>query len=86
MHASLVGGLGHEQSPRTSQHHRLGAVHETDSGSVMRCGWPHGHHAPQEAPMDDWTYPYPDVKPPDSQPTLLDQDRRAIENRHVRAT
>lgn len=35
--------------------------------------------------MDDWTYPYPDVKPPDSQPTLLDQDRRAIENRHVRA-
>ena len=29
--------------------------------------------------------PYPDVKPPDSQPTLLDQDRRAIENRHVRA-
>ena len=35
--------------------------------------------------MDDWTYPYPDVKPPDSPPTLLDQDRRAIENRHVRA-
>lgn len=24
---------------------RLGAVHETASGSVMRCGWPHGHHA-----------------------------------------
>ena len=35
--------------------------------------------------MDDWTYPYSDVKPPDSPPTLLDQDRRAIENRHVRA-
>lgn len=35
--------------------------------------------------MDDWTYPYPDVDPPESQPTLLDQDRRAIEDRHVRA-
>ena len=34
--------------------------------------------------MDDWTYPYPDVDPPESQPTLLDQDRRAIEDRHVR--
>ncbi len=35
--------------------------------------------------MDDWTYPYPDVDPPESQPTLLDQDRRAIEDRHIRA-
>ena len=33
--------------------------------------------------MDD--YPYPDVDPSESQPTLLDQDRRAIEDRHVRA-
>lgn len=35
--------------------------------------------------MDDWTYPYPDVDPPESQPMLSDQDRRAIEDRHVRA-
>ena len=35
--------------------------------------------------MDDWPYPYPDVDPPESQLTLLDQDRRAIEDRHVRA-
>ena len=35
--------------------------------------------------MDDWTNTYPDVDPPESQPTLLDQDRRAIEDRHVRA-
>ena len=35
--------------------------------------------------MDDWTYPYPDVDPPDWQPTLLDQDRRAIEDRRLRA-
>lgn len=35
--------------------------------------------------MDDWTYPYPDVDPPDWQPTLVDEDGRAIEDRHVRA-
>ena len=35
--------------------------------------------------MDDWTNTYPDVDPPESQPTLLDQDRRAIEDRHVGA-
>lgn len=35
--------------------------------------------------MDDWPYPYPDVDPRESQPTLLDQDRGAIEDRHVRA-
>ncbi|WP_232547409.1 hypothetical protein [Propioniciclava soli] len=35
--------------------------------------------------MDDWTCPYPDVDPPESQPTLLDQDRRAIEDHHARA-
>ena len=35
--------------------------------------------------MDDWTNTYPDVDPPESQPTLLDQDRRAIVDRHVRA-
>ncbi|MEA5154338.1 hypothetical protein [Raineyella sp.] len=35
--------------------------------------------------MDGWTNTYPDVDPPESQPTLLDQDRRAIEDRHVRA-
>lgn len=33
--------------------------------------------------MDDWPYPHPDVDSPASQPTLLDQDRRAIEDRHV---
>lgn len=35
--------------------------------------------------MDDWTYPHPDVDPPESQPTLMDQDRRAIEDRRARA-
>ena len=35
--------------------------------------------------MDDWPYPYPDADAPDTQPTLLDRDRRAIEDRHVRA-
>ena len=33
--------------------------------------------------MDDWPYPHLDVDSPASQPTLLDQDRRAIEDRHV---
>ena len=35
--------------------------------------------------MEDWTYPYPDVDPPESQPMLSDQARRAIEDRHVQA-
>ena len=35
--------------------------------------------------MDDWTYPYPDVDPPFSQPRLLDRDGRAIEDRDARA-
>ena len=35
--------------------------------------------------MDDWTYPYPDVDPRDTQPTLLDQDRRVMEARRARA-
>ena len=35
--------------------------------------------------MDDWTHPYPDVDPPATQPALLDQDQRAIEDRRLRA-
>ena len=29
--------------------------------------------------MDDWTYTYPDVDPPDTQPTLLFEDGRVRE-------
>lgn len=35
--------------------------------------------------MDDWTYPYPEVDPPDTQSALLDQDWRAIHDRPVSA-
>ncbi len=35
--------------------------------------------------MDDSTYPYSDVDPPDTQPTFLDQNWREIEARRVRA-
>lgn len=35
--------------------------------------------------MDDWTYTYPDVDPPDTQPTLLFEDGRVIEARRPRA-
>lgn len=35
--------------------------------------------------MDDWTYRHPDINSPDTQPTLLDQDWRAIEARRLRA-
>ena len=34
--------------------------------------------------MDDWTYPYPDVDPQDTQPALVDRDWRVIEARRVR--
>ena len=34
--------------------------------------------------MDDWTYTYPDVDPPDIQPTLLFEDGRVMEARRVR--
>ena len=35
--------------------------------------------------MDDWTYTYPDVDPPDTQPTLLFEDGRVMEVRLTRA-
>ena len=35
--------------------------------------------------MDDWTYTYPDVDPPDIQPTLLFEDGRVMEARLARA-
>lgn len=35
--------------------------------------------------MGDWTYPYPDVDPPDAQESLRNQDWRPIEVRRVRA-
>ncbi|MHA6522961.1 hypothetical protein [Tessaracoccus sp. G1721] len=35
--------------------------------------------------MDDWTYPYPDVEVPDTQPPLLDEDGRVMEARRARA-
>lgn len=35
--------------------------------------------------MDDWTYPYPDIDPPDTRSALLDQEWRGIEARRVRA-
>ena len=35
--------------------------------------------------MDDWTYTYPDVDVPDTQPTLLFEDGRVIEARRPRA-
>lgn len=35
--------------------------------------------------MDDWTYPYPDVDVPDTQPPLLFEDRRVMEARRSRA-
>lgn len=34
--------------------------------------------------MDDWTYPYPDVDVPDTQPPLLNEDGRVMEARRVR--
>lgn len=34
--------------------------------------------------MDDWTYPYPDADAPNTQPPMLDLDRR-VEARRVRA-
>ena len=35
--------------------------------------------------MDDWTYTYPDVDPPDTQPTLLFEDGRVKEARRSHA-
>ena len=35
--------------------------------------------------MDDWTYPYPHVEVPDTQPPLLHEDGRAMEARRARA-
>ena len=35
--------------------------------------------------MNDWTYTYPDVDPPDTQPTLLFEDGRVMEARRSRA-
>ena len=35
--------------------------------------------------MDDWTYPYPDVEVPDTQPPLLHEDGRVMEPRRARA-
>lgn len=35
--------------------------------------------------MDDWTYAYPDVDVPDTQPALLNQDWLVMEARRVRA-
>lgn len=35
--------------------------------------------------MDDWTYRHPDLNSPDTQPTFLDQDWRAIAARRLRA-
>lgn len=35
--------------------------------------------------MDEWTYPYPDVDVPDTQPPLLVEDRRVMEARRSRA-
>ena len=35
--------------------------------------------------MDDWTYPYPDVEVPDTQPPLLFEDGRVMEARLARA-
>lgn len=35
--------------------------------------------------MDDWTYAYPDVDVPDSQPPLLNEDGLAIGALHTRA-
>lgn len=35
--------------------------------------------------MDDWTYAYPDVDVPDSQPPLLNEDGLAIGASHTRA-
>ncbi len=35
--------------------------------------------------MDDWTYPYPDVDVPDTQPLLLNEDGRVMEARRVSA-
>ena len=35
--------------------------------------------------MDDWTYPYSDVHPPDKQPVLPGHASRVIEERRVRA-
>ena len=35
--------------------------------------------------MDDWTYPYPDVEVPDTQPPLLHEDWRVMEARRARA-
>lgn len=35
--------------------------------------------------MDDWTYPYPDVDVPDTQPPLLFEDGRVMEVRLARA-
>lgn len=35
--------------------------------------------------MDDWTYPYPDVEVPDTQPPLLHEDGRVMEARRSRA-
>ena len=35
--------------------------------------------------MDDWTYTYPDVDPPETQPRLLFEDGRVIEARRPRA-
>lgn len=35
--------------------------------------------------MDDWTYPYPDVDVPDTQPPLLFEDRRVMEASRSRA-
>ena len=35
--------------------------------------------------MDDWTYPYPDVEVPDTQPPLLFEDGRVMEARRSHA-
>lgn len=35
--------------------------------------------------MEDWTYTYPDVDPPDTQPTLLLGDRHAMDAGLARA-
>ena len=35
--------------------------------------------------MDDWTYPYPDVDVPDTQPPLLNEDRPVLETLRARA-
>lgn len=83
---SLSGGAGHEQPPWRPSTTRLGLSTRHSRSPLCGVDGPAVTTPDRRLQQgNDQTYPDPDVDTYDSQPTRLNQDWRAIVDRHVRA-